>query len=191
MQDEVSLITNARNGDALSFDLLLEPYTQRAYRVAYLITHDPDSAADALQEALIRAHRSLRNLRDGHPFYPWFARIVTNEAIKQAKRPAPSLPLPEWTPSADSPERTVLDHEEREHLWRLIQSLSPAHRTVIVLRYYDDMSESEIAQVLGISPGTVKSRLHYAKNALGKHLRKGDSPGAFLGRLSRFMQGGL
>jgi RNA polymerase sigma factor (sigma-70 family) len=191
MQDEVSLLTNARNGDYWSFDLLLEPYTQRAYRIAYLITHDPDSASDALQEALIRTHRSLRNLREGCRFYPWFARIVTNEAIKQAKRHPPYLPLPEWTPSSDSPERTVLDREAQEELWKLIQSLSPAHRTVIVLRYYDDMSESEIANVLGISLGTVKSRLHYAKNALGKQLRRAERPVSFLGRLSRALQGGL
>lgn len=191
MQEEASLLASACAGDAGAFDLLLEPYMQRAYRTAYLITHSPHSAADALQEALIRAHRSLRNVREGQPFYPWFARIVTNEAIKQAKRRAPYLPLPEWTPAADTPERTVLDQEQREQLWRLIQSLSPAHRAVIVLRYYDDLCEAEIASVLAISLGTVKSRLHYARNALGERLRAGDRPVSYLERLTRLMQGGL
>lgn len=191
MQDELDLLREARDGDSASFDLLLAPHTQRAYRIAYLITRDPESAADALQEALIRAHKSLRNLRDGSPFYPWFARIVTNEAIKQAKRSAPFLPLPDWAPAAESPERTLLDRESQEELWRLVQSLSPAHRSVLVLRYYDEMSEAEIASVLGISLGTVKSRLHYAKSALGKDLRRADRPTSFLGRLARVMQGGV
>lgn len=93
MQEETALIQRAARGDPEAFDALLAPHLTRAYRTAYLITHDAEAAADALQEALLRAFRSLANVREGHPFYPWFARIVVNEALKQGgRRSRASLP---------------------------------------------------------------------------------------------------
>lgn len=73
-------------GDPGAFDQLVTPHLPRAYRFAYLITHDPHSASDALQEALVRAYHSLGKVKPGRPFYPWFARVVVNEALKQARR---------------------------------------------------------------------------------------------------------
>lgn len=186
MRDEATLLQRARQGETRAFDELFEPYLPRAYRTAYLITHNPESAADSLQEALLRAHRALHKVQPDRPFYPWFARIVTNEAIKQAQRQGKvvSLPLPEMLVApAVTPEIAVVDHEERERLWQLIQQLSPNHRAVVVLRYYEDLSEAEIAATLGVSPGTVKSRLHYARAALSRRLRATDWLSSLLTRI--------
>jgi RNA polymerase sigma-70 factor, ECF subfamily len=173
--DDAQLVRRVLQGEREAFDLLVAPHLTRAYRTACGITHDADAAADALQEALIRAYRALGNLRDGTAFYPWFIRIVVREALKQAPRPT-TLPFVP-TVSMTTPEGALLDREEREQIWSTLQSLSPDHRAVVVLRYYEDLSEAEMAEVLGISPGTVKSRLHYARQNLERRLRRQESAG--------------
>lgn len=173
-RDEVRLVQEALAGQSEAFDQLLAPYLPRAYRTACGITRHPETAADALQEALLRVYRALRNLRSGAPFYPWFIRIVVNEALKQAGRRAPSLTAaPEVAPSVEA---HVLGLEERAALWDSIQALSPAHRAVIILRYYEELSEAEMAEVLDVSPGTVKSRLFHARKLLARRL-EGARPG--------------
>lgn len=168
--DDAQLVRRVLQGDREAFDLLVAPHLTRAYRTACGITHDADAAADALQEALIRAYRALGNLRDGSPFYPWFIRILVREALKQSPRPTTLPFVPTITPA--TPEGALLAREEREQIWSTLQSLSPDHRAVVVLRYYEDLSEAEMAEVLGISPGTVKSRLHYARQNLERRLTR-------------------
>ena len=172
MEDQAALIRQACQGDADAFDALLLPYLQRIHRVAYLIAHDAHLAADAVQEALLRAYRSLGNVRPDSPFYPWLARIVVNEAIKQTRRQGRFL-LP-WRyqeqRSAQLPEAIVEARDEQQRLWQAVQRLTPAHRVVIVLRYYEEFSEAEMATVLAIPPGTVKSRLFHARAALERLL---------------------
>lgn len=129
MHDQAELIARLRRGDNQAFDSLVHPHLQRAFRTAYLITHDPDNAADALREGLVRVYRSLGNELPETPFYPWFARIVVNEAIKQVNknRRRSFSPLPEQA-ELITPERVLLDHEERERLWLAVQGLSADHR---------------------------------------------------------------
>jgi RNA polymerase sigma-70 factor, ECF subfamily len=183
--DDAQLVRQVLQGDREAFDLLVAPHLTRAYRTACGITHDPDAAADALQEALIRAYRALGNLRDGTAFYPWFIRIVVREALKQAPRATSPLPIAAAADAA-TPEGALLDREEREQIWSTLQSLSPDHRGVVVLRYYEDLTEAEMAEVLGISPGTVKSRLHYARQNLERRLRRQDAAG----QVPRLAEGG-
>lgn len=177
--DEATLVRRACTGDRGAFDALLAPYMLRVYRLACLITHDPDSAGDAVQEALLRAYRALGNVRPGGAFYPWLARIVVNEAIKQARRRVKAVPLPaDAAPPEgvveESPEAILQTREEHRRIWGAIQRLSPAHRAAVVLRYYEELSEAEMAAVLDIPPGTVKSRLYHARAALEEMLGAPD-----------------
>lgn len=190
MNSEASLIRQTQLGDAEAFDRLVQPLLPQVYRTAYLITHDPGAASDALQEALIRAFRSLGNLRPDAPFFPWFARVVVNEALKQCRgrEKRSVLPLPELPDSA-TPESALIAREEQERLWQAIQELPPHHRAVIVLRYYEELSEAEMADLLEIRPGTVKSRLFHARAALERRLRADRAPSPLL-RLSRMLHGG-
>lgn len=170
MDYDFDTLRRASNGDDDAFNSLVEPHLPRCYRVAHMITRNPDDASDALQEALYRVYRSLKNLTPGRPFYPWFAKIVANEALKVGKRSSRQvvpIPLPE-VETGETPEETVLAREEQKRLWRAIQALSPDQMAVIVLRYYGGMSEQEMTEALNVSPGTVKSRLHRARAALEK-----------------------
>ncbi|MFZ5825227.1 MAG: RNA polymerase sigma factor [Bacillota bacterium] len=183
MRPEGTLIREACSGDGTAFDELVAPYMDKAYRLAFLIARDRDAAADAVQEALLRAYRSLRNLRPDHPFLPWFTRIVVNEAIKQGRRGRSFLRLLEArfrpAPSRTGlPEEALQLREEQLQVWEAVQQLPPAHRAVIVLRYYEELSEAEMARVLDLRPGTVKSQLYRARAALERVLgeRSGEAP---------------
>lgn len=164
------------------FQAQVEPHLPAAYRTAALILLDRDLARDAVQEALLRAYRSRDRLRPGAPVWPWLHRLVVNEALRLAgrQRRQPLL-LPEWPDfpgGAPGPETALLARETRDRIWQALAQLSEAHRTVLVLRYYQELTELEMADLLGVSPGTVKSRLHYARRLLEERLsREQVAPG--------------
>ncbi|WP_374713669.1 RNA polymerase sigma factor [Symbiobacterium terraclitae] len=190
MADEATLVQQVKAGAEGAFDRLVGPHLARAYRTACLITQQEELARDALQEALVRAYLSLGRFRPGSPFYAWFVRIVVNEAIRQSRRGRrePALPLPEPV-DPSGPEARLLALEERRELWAAIGELSADHRTVIVLRYFEEFSEAEMAAVLGVSPGTVKSRLNRARRALEQRLSRTQSPQPAIAPLGA--QGGI
>lgn len=191
MNEDRDVLAAAMAGDPEAFNALVRPHLTHCYRVACLITHNEADASDALQNALFRAHQSLGNVQLGRPFYPWFLRIVVNESLKQAKSQQRRSLLIESQDRPDpTPEDELIAFEERQALRQAVQSLSPKHRAVIVLRYFEDIDEREMAQVLGVSPGTVKSRLHYARRALEKQLRSGSSNWLFRLALHSFARGG-
>ncbi len=174
------------NDDA--FRQLVEPHLAKAYRIACLILLDRELARDAVQEALIRAYRSWPRFRPGESAGPWLNRIVVNEARRMLGRsrrqPALLGEVPSLVgPVEDSPEYAALAREEREQLWRAIAGLGELQRTVLVLRYYQQMSEDEMAAVLDVSPGTVKSRLHNARKQLEQRLRGEPPEGGLLKHL--------
>ncbi len=182
------LLEAARSGDPERFRELVEPHLAQAYRVAILILLDRELARDAVQEALIRAHRGLRAVRHDTCFGAWFRRIVVNEARRQARRqwrqPAPLEALPEVEAAAEeSPEARLLAREDRERVWTALAALGEAHRTVLILRYYQGLSDSELAEALAIPVGTVKSRLHKARLFLQRQLLTGKSENSWPNRL--------
>lgn len=199
MTSEGALVRQAAMGDPQSFDALIKPYIPRIYRLAFLITRREEAAADAVQEALWRAYRSLPRLKAERSFYPWLARIVANEAIKQSSRGrrfflslvGPLLPKAlAGAPALPDPEGILQAREEQLEVWAAVQKLSPAHRAVIVLRYYEELSEAEMAEVLSIRPGTVKSRLYHARAALEKLLGPGRTPAPIRARVKPAGEGG-
>lgn len=175
MTDEANLVSQALTGVHGAFDDLIRPHLARAYRTACLITQQRDLADDALQEALVRTYQCLHRFRPSSPFYPWFIRIVVNEAIRQTRnlRRENLRDMPEIV-DENSPEALSLAREERERVWSVIQRLSVDHRTVIVLRYFEELTEAEISSVLGVSRGTVKSRLNRARRALDRQVRSSE-----------------
>ncbi|HLN64771.1 MAG TPA: sigma-70 family RNA polymerase sigma factor [Symbiobacteriaceae bacterium] len=177
----------AQAGDQDAFRALVEPYLPGAYRTTLLILLDRELARDAVQEALVRAYASLGHFRTDAPFRPWFSRIVVNEARRlwRRERRQPTLleELPDLTsPGEDSPEALLPAQESRESLWQALAELDDLHRTVLVLRYYQGLSESEMAEVLETRPGTVKSRLHNAPPAAPGTAERRRCPAALLVR---------
>lgn len=166
--DEAALIVRAKNGDADAVAQLVVRYQDVAFRVACLITGDPDEAQDAAQTGFIKALRALHSFRDGAPFRPWLLRIVANEARNRVRAASRRLaaPLDERIVSLDpSPVELVERHDANVEVLAALRSLDAGDQHIIALRYFLDCSEAEMADLLDCPRGTVKSRL---SRALGR-----------------------
>jgi RNA polymerase sigma-70 factor (ECF subfamily) len=173
--DETFLLARARQGDLAAFETVVGRYQRRVYGVALRIVRAHDVADDVAQEAFVRSWRSLDRFELGRPFGPWVCRIAANLAVNHVRSPrAREEGLPEGhaeTPSADpGPLGAVLDAEARRVLDEAVAELGPEQRAVFVLRTVEEMSYEEIAGALGISPGTVMSRLFRARERLATAL---------------------
>jgi RNA polymerase sigma-70 factor (sigma-E family) len=130
----------------------------RLLRFGHVLTGDPEAAADLVQESLARTLRAWRRrpIEDPHAFV---RRVMVNSyasAWRRNRHAVPATPLdPDELPAGLDILRLV---DERDAVWRALRVLPPRQRAVTVLRYYDDLTEAEIAAVMGISPGTVKSQ---------------------------------
>lgn len=149
-------------------------YQDVAFRVACLITGDRDEAQDAAQTAFIKAFQALGSFREDAPFRPWLLRIVANEAknrVRSSVRRATG-PLDERVVSlAPSPEELAERSELHRELLAAIRGLSEQDQQIIAYRYFLDLSETEMAGLLGCPRGTVKSRLSRATSRLREELR--------------------
>jgi RNA polymerase sigma-70 factor, ECF subfamily len=178
--DETALIRAAQRGDVNSYNTLVLTHQTQAFNVAYRIMGDPDSAADATQEAFISAFKAIRTFRGGS-FKAWLLRIVTNacydEIRRRKRRPNASLDaLYVEDESADSDGSLVTRAENPEQyaqrmdlqaaIVSCLQGLSEDQRTVTVLSDIEGMSYEEISDVIGAALGTVKSRLSRARSSL-------------------------
>jgi RNA polymerase sigma-70 factor (ECF subfamily) len=176
--DENELIQAAKRGDVESFNRLVLAHQDTAYTVAYRIMGDPDSAADATQEAFISAFRKLHQFR-GDSFKPWVMRIVTNacydELRRRKRRPAESIEdMHELHPAADghlhnhheNPESHAQRSELSDAIQQCIDALPDEQRIVAVLADVEEYAYQEIADITGLALGTVKSRLSRARGRL-------------------------
>ncbi|MBK8049783.1 MAG: RNA polymerase sigma factor [Anaerolineales bacterium] len=178
-----AMVEAARQGDDRAFAWLVESYRTTAERLAQQILHTEEAAADAVQEALIKAHRAMARFQDGN-FRSWFLRIVTNtcyDHLRRQKRRA-AYSLDELTEQAgldyvvtpelmsDDPESVVLKNESMQTLLTAIDALPVWHRSVVLLVDVQGYDYSEAAELLGLPLGTVKSRLSRARCALRDEL---------------------
>lgn len=152
--------------DARFRDLLVRQLAP-SFRLAALLLGSESDADDAVQEATVAAWRHFGELHNGERIDAWFQRIVVNKCRDRLRRrrSLPTLELPDdyrADPLADG----LAAIPERDALRRCLGALRPEHRTVVVLRYFADLSLDEIAERTGERPGTVRSRLHYALGAL-------------------------
>jgi RNA polymerase sigma-70 factor (ECF subfamily) len=157
-RDEV--VRRATNGDRDAFDALVRSTTRRLYGIALRILRDHHLAEDLVQDSLVDAWRDLRALRDPTLFDAWVTRILVRNCHRQAIRArsrARLAPLA-WEETEDP----SVEVDERDRLERAFLRLKPDHRIVMVLRHYLDWEPAEIAEALGVPPGTIRSRLHYA-----------------------------
>ncbi|GAC1666679.1 MAG: RNA polymerase sigma factor [Candidatus Limnocylindrales bacterium] len=165
---DAELIDRARKGDVMAYEELVRRHQSLAVRTAHMFAPNGD-AEDAVQEAFVKAYAALGRFRAGAPFRPWLLRIVANEARNRrrsaGRRGGLALrSLEDRRPgdSAPSPESAVLADEQRRWLLAGVNSLRDMDREVIAARYFLDLSEAEMAILLDLPPGTVKSRLSRA-----------------------------
>jgi RNA polymerase sigma-70 factor, ECF subfamily len=161
------LVEAAQRGDQSAFVDLVRLHGDRLFSIAQRILRDVDRAEDALQDALVIAWRDLPGLRDPDRFDAWIHRLLTNVCIAQARRERRRTTnlrlLPEDAPAAPDDLLSVAD---RDQLDRGFRRLSPNERAILVLHHFVGHTPSEIAEMLGIPPGTVRSRLHHAHRAM-------------------------
>jgi RNA polymerase sigma factor (sigma-70 family) len=165
------LVERAMAGDHDAFSELARVSIGRLYVVARLILRDDSRAEDATQEALVAAWRRLNGLRDPDHFEAWLHRLLVNACYREARRGrrrgsfevhVDVLPMPE------APELSGMDFDlaDRDQLERGFRRLDVDQRTVLVMHYYLGFSLDDAAEVLGVPPGTVRSRLHRAIGAM-------------------------
>jgi RNA polymerase sigma-70 factor (ECF subfamily) len=170
-ETNTALVGRSRAGDADAFGSLVRQYAGRAIGTDTLMLGSHHDALDASQEAFVRAWRKIDRFRGDGSFYAWFSAILRNVCIdrirRRAKRKHASLDdVFDLADTDDSPEVLADKSEQARKLWQAIRRLSPAHRDIIILSHFQEMSYRQIADALDIPIGTVMSRLHGARKAL-------------------------
>jgi len=181
-EEEQDAIARLKHGDIGGLETLVRRYQVPAVRAAFLVTHDRALAEDIVQAAFVRAYERIKHFDARRPFGPWFLRSVVNDAVKAVMRAKRRVSLgretdpvtldEQVTDPAPGPDMLAEQAQTREALWAAIGKLPPEQRAAIVLRYYLGLSEAEIAGRMDCPTGTVKWRLHAAR----EHLRALLSP---------------
>lgn len=177
--EEHLAIARLKQGDIEALEPLVRAYQVQAVRTAYLIVRDRALAEDLVQAAFLRAFERISLFDASRPFGPWFLRIVLNDALKAARRSGRSVSLNVsetaigdlLTADTSAPDLLAENMELRQAVWDALGSLSAEQRTAIVQRYYLGMSEAEMSEREQCPPGTIKWRLHKARQRLRSLLR--------------------
>ena len=174
---DTDLVTRAQHGDEEAFASLAVAVGDRLHAIAHRIMRDLDLAEDATQQALLAIWRDLPQLRDPARFDAWSYRLLVRACYAEGRRTrqwAPNLRiLPADEPSGPDATSSVVD---RDQLERGFRRLSIDHRAVVVLHHYLDLPLGEVADVLGVPAGTVRSRLHHAMRGLRAALEADGRP---------------
>ncbi len=169
-----ALIRRCQRGDRLAIEALIRRYQNYVYRLCYLVMRTEQDAEDMTQETFIRACRALPRfeIREGISFEAWLYRISVNCCRSRMRRRwYQVLPWPDPAPRLIAepeaqPDRMLEQGEWRNEILEAVHSLGDKHRLVVILRYYAGLSNEEIARALDLPSGTVRSRLHTARQRL-------------------------
>jgi RNA polymerase sigma-70 factor (ECF subfamily) len=161
---ESELLVLVQKGDKKAYGLIVKRYMHSAYYIALGFVHNQQDALDVSQDAFIRAFRKIKMFDTRMPFFPWFYRLLRNLCIDHLKRKnrTRAIPLEDIHLLAKEKE----DRELKETLWKGIEKLPFEQREIVILRYFQQHSYAEIAEIIGKPLGTVMSSLFYAKKKL-------------------------
>ena len=175
MTDEMAWVHQAQKGDDEAFTKLVEMYQKPVYNLCYRMLGEPENAEDAAQETFLKAYQNLARYDIERSFATWLLSIAAHHCIDKLRRKRfISFSIDEGDEgqtempdrSAPDPETEAVRQQTREHLQGCLLSLDPTDRAAVVMRYWQDFSEMEIAQALKLTVPAVKSRLHRARRAL-------------------------
>ena len=161
------LVRRARRGDRFAFEQLVERHQHRMFTLAARVLGSPDDAADAVQEAFLRAWRGIESFRGGALFSTWLYRICVNAAHDQRARRRESAEIPE---TAADPRDTFAARELSSELQQALNALDEPYRVTVVLCDVLGRSYAEIAEITDVAEGTVKSRLFRGRTELARLL---------------------
>lgn len=181
MNNEQAYIQRAQKGDQEAFAALVDEHQRYIYNLALRVLKDENEALDLTQETFVRAWTALPNFRGQSQFRTWLYRIVTNLCYNRLPHLRRSLmdlgddvisEMPETDLSLDNPARGVESRELRSHLHQAMEALDENYRLLITLRYQNELSYEEMASMLNLPLGTVKTGLFRAKEQLRRALEK-------------------
>lgn len=181
METEAETIRRWKEGDTDAFDTIYERYKQDAMRTAWLLCKNYADSEDIVQETFIQCHLHIKELKDENCFKGWMLRILIRYGWKEQKKQSRERPEEEmklrarqfetasFVSGESGPLETALKKEEEGELLKAVGFLPEKQRVAVVLYYYDELSVGEIARVTGCLPGTVKSRLYFARKQLKRY----------------------
>ncbi len=173
-------IEKALAGDLDAFGELVRLYERPVFNLAYRMLGEAGEAEDAAQEAFLKAYSHLNRYDTTRSFKTWLLSITSNHCIDRLRKrrltylslEEPLPPHPALTSDELGPEAAAIARERSQVIQQLLDGLSPEYRLVVVLRYWYDLSYTEIAEMLSTSESAVKSRLFRARQALAKQLEE-------------------
>lgn len=171
---EAEWLNNFRKGDEVAFAALVEKYQMPVYNLCYRMLGDSQEAEDAAQVSFWRAYQNIHRYDPNRSFATWLLSIAAHHCIDlQRKRRLPSLSmedLPEETipENAPTPERILVENEQERRIQKMLDELAPQDRAAVIFRYWHDLSDEEISQLLSLSVSAVKSRLFRARRRLAE-----------------------
>ena len=183
---DMAIVRQVQAGDVAAFDRLIVKYRERVFGILYNMTSNREDAADLTQDAFIKAFQSINRFGGQSSFFTWLYRIAINSTLSHLRKSRLRSFFSLETIDQDAPvsreliaaltdktgaDRDTFVHELQEKLNEAMQKLSIKHRTVVTLFEVDGLSHQEIAEVMNCSVGTVRSRLHYAKQLLQSELQ--------------------
>ena len=178
--DDTEVIARVLGGETALYEIIMRRYNERLYRVARAILRDDSEAEDVMQDAYVRAYRSLGQFEGRSAFGTWLTRIAVNEALQRRKQRMKMEPIDlrngaedhimELAALGDSPEQNYGRQEITGILEQAIAALPEQYRVVYMLREVEEMSTEETAQSLELSEENVRIRLHRARGLLKKYL---------------------
>lgn len=177
MNDELVWVLQAQQGNDEAFTKLVEEHQTHVYNLCYRMLGEPEAAEDAAQETFLRAYQNLHRYDRNRPFATWLLSIGAHYCIDRLRRRKLSVfSIDEENEDGTSfeirdaaspdPEAESVKREDRDRLHVLLKDLDPTDRAAIIMRYWYDASEIEIAEALNLTVSAVKSRLHRARRAL-------------------------
>ena len=174
MKDETELIQEAQRGNSQSFGELVRAHQDRLYTSLLHVVDCPEEAYDVVQDAFVQALLKITSFNFQSRFYTWIYRIAFNRAMTTQRRRRPTVSVEQsreisgWDllDPADAPDDSLLRQERVTFVRRALSELSEEHRAVMVLREVDNCDYDTIAMILEISVGTVRSRLHRAREQM-------------------------
>ncbi len=172
----MQIIIRAQSGDREAFAILFEQYKNLVYKTAYLMLGESTEAEDALQEIFVQVYKSLSGFDPGKAaFTTWLYRVTFNHCLNQRRKKRPfTLPLEDISPALKS-EFPGAQLAEEEIIQQAIAKLTDRQRAVVILRYFWELPYAEIAQILDVPLGTVKSRIDLALKTLRKVIEEQES----------------
>ncbi|MEW5958657.1 MAG: RNA polymerase sigma factor [Chloroflexota bacterium] len=183
---EQEAIARLKQGDIGGLEFLVRRHQTEAMRAVYLITRNQAGAEDIVQAAFLRAYERIEQFDSHRSFRPWFLRSVINDAFKSTAWEGRQVSLEavleeaeaaltdRLNDSAPGPADLAEVSDTRQRVWLALGQLSPLQRAAIVQRYYLGLSENDMAAAADCAPGTIKWRLHTARNRLRALLRPLD-----------------